>query len=696
MSGIYDPNMDFAVYDQSVPENRPEVPSVDTSLSSVFATFSSKGKKNKIIEFRTPSSVISEYGDDFWNYTKFGQTNLTAKRLLASKGRAFICSLAADDAKTAYALIGVSVTPASDLPVYERTDTLISADGTSIVKLGTGQFVLDENGNKKPVMLKAAASDSEATVEATVAGAKIAVESRRFGSGLIESEMFDEDGELVGYDPEPIKTTVDGVTSTFYPLFCANYYSVGKGGNTFGFKLLRDPKRDKDAIDGRRYKMTFFTLTSVGGFESIYDGKEFKFSFNPDAMYSEDIHDSEYIGEVYKNIEDKGNYPQYNPIQIKPFADCYKQLLEDLSQYKECDNDFDIDFITGLNKNLTPYTKIVLGENSIDTANSIVYLSGGSDGSLEEGAVIDGHTITAEDVQNKKNELLIKFFNCDVDTDIFDMKLTDIDTLVDENYPAVVKQAILEKFVKWRPDIALRMDVGITTNAYEAYKKYQEYKLYNSSEYPFMVSFNAHSGIVTDDLIGRPFEVTYTYDYIGVLADNFDSPSGAFQMEAGAKRGRVRYFRPYWIAKMDKNNWMSVFDEEGLNYIMYLNKKRELVYGAESSQYEVQRSKLMSDRNALVIGRAMRICSGILQYYKFDELDIEDTMRDAKAAVEKALDDAGLPSTIKCEVSLYQTEDDVRDENAHCRLIFTFPKYIKKFHVEIIARRQTGQTAVAA
>ena len=46
----------------------------------------------------------------------------------------------------------------------------------------------------------------------------------------------------------------------------------------------------------------------------------------------------------------------------------------------------------------------------------------------------------------KKEELLINFFNCDVDDDIFDEKITDIDILPDENYPDEVKKTILSKF----------------------------------------------------------------------------------------------------------------------------------------------------------------------------------------------------------------------------------------------------------
>ena len=162
-------------------------------------------------------------------------------------------------------------------------------------------------------------------------------------------------------------------------------------------------------------------------------------------------------------------------------------------------------------------------------------------------------------------------------------------------------------------------------------------------------------------------------------------------MRAGTNRGRVKYFKPEKKKKKNKTNTIEKLDDIGLNYIQYIDKARDMAYMSESSQYEVETSKLLSDRNALVIGRTMRICSGILIQFKFDEKSITDTMKDCKLALDEAISAANIPSTIKITTTLAQTKKDKKEENAHCYIDFEFPDYVKKFHVTLTAKRQSTE-----
>ena len=99
---IFDPNFDYAFFDESVPEAEYETPSLDSSIGYLIAGFSSRGVKNKIVENRTRGELKSNFGDDFVNFDKYGQANLHAMRLATSKARVFFCSLCPDDAKVAY------------------------------------------------------------------------------------------------------------------------------------------------------------------------------------------------------------------------------------------------------------------------------------------------------------------------------------------------------------------------------------------------------------------------------------------------------------------------------------------------------------------------------------------------------------------------------------------------------------------
>lgn len=838
-SVIFDPNMDFVVYDQSIPEDELESPSIDSSLGALFATFSSRGRHNKIIECRTRGAIMTTFGDDFVSFSKYGQANLMAMRTVMAGGRAFICSLLPDDAKVAYSVFGVK-TRIDTVNTYLRSDTVISADGTHVESYGSGAYILDQDGERKKIMLKAAAGDSVATVEDKIRTVVIATATKE-----LQSNYFDENGNPTVYDGEPIKTSTEsnapvdydwsvsgktnvatltqavningdsiegtpldynqtkvktdqskdgntykieltgsltnikdwtstspsqqdgkhqwyaigfkfdgtdptkvkyngtqlteddvdetgvdsftvnvwvkldeiintpktftfernGVVDTFsasfstetesvtpetneeifWPLFTLYYYGAGRGGNFFAYRVSRSTDRDRQATDGRRYKITFYEILSSGSYKALYDGEEFEFSFNPDSVYSDADDTKEYIGNVYTNIDSKGDD---NVLQLIAYKNTFEKLTEYLIANGVSDENskVDIDFLNCLNKNGNSYTSLVLDDDTIDLANTYIRLSGGTDGSLE---VSD--TNTEEDVAKVKENLLNKFFQCDVDNLIFDEKMVDADIVADANYPDSVKKTILSEFSQYRPDISLAIDCGINSSHAEALAKMRELSRYVNSEWSYFASFFGPSGNLNDIGItaDRSIKVTGTYDYLGGLAANFATASGAFQMHAGANRGRVRYMIPHWIAVKDKANTIETLELQKLNHIQYLNKQKEQMWGLESSQYEIETSKLMSNRNALVIGRLIRMCAGILPYYKYDERNINTTMEAAKAALVNAVSAARIPATIVVGFDLYQTKADRKSENAHCAISVQFPDYVKKFHVVITARRQT-------
>jgi hypothetical protein len=112
------------------------------------------------------------------------------------------------------------------------------------------------------------------------------------------------------------------------------------------------------------------------------------------------------------------------------------------------------------------------------------------------------------------------------------------------------------------------------------------------------------------------------------------------------------------------------------------------MYGYESTQYMIGgNSKLTSDRNAVVVGRAIRICHGVLINYKYDKRNINDTMSAAQREMNKELGRSNIPNTIGMRTLVYQTKEDTREENAHCDIVFPFPNYPKKFKVTIYALR---------
>lgn len=686
---IFDPNFDYEFFDESAPEQENDTPALDTGLGVLIAGFSGRGKKNKIIENRSPSALKTEYGDDFGSFEKYGQANIHALRLAKSKARVFFCSLSPDDAKVAYSVFGVSLVKDSAIPVYRRTDTVISEDGTTVLSYGSGAYVLDGEGNKIQITVRST-ENGEQTIPVTVSGVILKTETIE----LTNRGYFDNDGNPTGFDGS-VQTLLDANNNErkFYPLFTTYYYSRGKGGNDFAFHIARQTSRDKKSVDGRRYVMYFYQLSSTGKYTPLFSGEDFNFSFNKDAVFSPSDNTSEALGNVYKNIDDNN---QTKLIQLIAYPESYDALIKEIndSGANEEDSAYDIDILNAIFKNGNPYNKIVVADDSIDIENSYITLDHGTDGSIEVGNTLDDGTVVTEEMARaKKEELLINFFNCDVDDDIFDEKITDIDILPDENYPDEVKKTILSKFSLYRPDIALPIDFGIEggRTSGDAISKCRELSTYVNSKWSFMVSFYGHSGLLKDkEIDGTPRLVTATYDWAAGLADDFAKVGGAFQMRAGANHGRVTYFNPFWVAVKNKANTIATLEELHINNIQYLNKNKDLVYGLEDTQYEVENSKMMSVRNAIVVGRIIRIVAGVTPYYKYDENEIATTMVNCKKDLDDRTAEAAIPKTIKIDFQLYQTKLDVKEDNAHIGVDITFPNYAKKFHLELRAKRPTN------
>ena len=700
---IFDPNFDYAFFDESVPEAEYETPSLDSSIGYLIAGFSSRGIKNKIVENRTRGELKSNFGDDFVNFDKYGQANLHAMRLATSKARVFFCSLCPDDAKVAYSVFGVSLQTNNKIPVYKRTDTVLSADNTMVLNYGSGSFVLDSNGEKIQLEVKVNGTPAQGTeneegyVPAVPEGTKLVTTSgvvlKTETVTLQNTSWFDQDGNPTGYTGEPLTLDTGKENErTFYPLFSIYYYSRGKGGNYFAYRIMRQTNRDKKSVDGRRYTMYFYELLSSGSYKPLYNGEDFNFSFNRDAVYSTADSTSEFLGNVYTNIDEKS---ENKPLQLTVYNDSYEALLDAIvaAGANEESSKYDIDVLNCVFKNGNEYNKIVEPSDSIDIENTIITLDHGTDGSIEVGNTVKVNevdtVVTAEMAAAKKEELLIKFFSCDVDDDIFDEKITDIDVLPDENYSMPVKQAIMTKFSKWRPDIHLGMDFGTDVKTpEESISKCRELNTFVNNEWSFMVSFYGQAGLLSDKAIdSTPRVVTATYDWAAGLADNFASGTGAFSMRAGANRGRVSYFKPYWVGKKNKANTLETLEDLHINNIQYLNKQKQLVYMLEDTQYEVSTSKMMSVRNSIVVGRIIRMCAGVTPYFKFDERNIDVTMDECKAELRKNVKLAKIPANIQVEFDIYQTKADQKEENAHIGIDITFPNYIKKFHVEIRAHR---------
>jgi hypothetical protein len=676
--------MSIAVEDDSI-ATVSNVQADDDTIAYLYPIFTSRGRDNKILEWKNANDYVSFYGDDVDDFDKYGQANIDALGVLRNGGRVFACKLLPTDAKRAYVILGVGIADITNIPQWMRTDTVIT--NGSVTTLGTGAFTLDASGNKIPIMIlnTATPDDLTDTIQLTMAGKQTKIVKK-----VLTDTEIDSNGNPI-FDGKSYSLTDGSITWTVYPIMMVTYYGHGVGGNNFGLSIVSDLARDRDVSDGRRYQMNFFEYLTSGKVNTVLD-EPIYFSFNPNALYSSESTVREGLRYQYSNTEDNGDE---KPLQLTVYSENYSAIVNALYSLvsDSASTTDDVDFLFDADESGVAYSKVVLNSGSIDLANTVVMLAGGSDGALTIGASYKdstgaAKTADATSVAALKNTLLISFFNCDIDNDIFDEKIIDAAIVADANYDVTVKRAILSKLPTYRPDIALRIDAGFTSSYREAINALGPLQNYINSSYDFMVSMNGHSGYTLDTSIPTPKHVTYTHDYVQSLTKLYTSTGGEYQMLAGYTNGKTSYVKWDWIAQKDKTNMMQKLEDAKVNYIEKYNKAGDTMYSTETTLYNKTYSRLTSDRNALVIGDAMRTCHKILIKYKYDPRSITSTIDAATTELTTAFR-SRYPATIAVSVSIYQTKRDATTDNAHCDISFTFPNFIKKYTVTIKVFRET-------
>jgi len=684
---IYDPTISsIVIKDESLALLYPDE-SDDGAFAWLVPGFASRGRDNKITELRGPGAFKSNFGDDCDSFPKFGQPNMNVMRALKSGARAFFCNLKPTDAKRANMVVGIAVRDEEEIPQWLRDDTVVGENNVFNGVIGTGNYVKDENENLIPIMV----DDGSGNLKQLVHAGKVIK--------LVKEEIKDRDpyDGTPQFNGLPYTKIENGKTWRIYPLFLCWYYGRGLGGNDHGIKIYRDSGRDGKVDDGRRYTMEIFEFQENGQVNALIP-EPYYFSFNPDARFNPDTDIDESLRAVYYN-----KYPaatlghsigEQFPVQLITFPDNYVALTTVLSGVDEAAASADdIDFIFGKDRNFNKYSHIIIDQASLDPSIVALRLEGGTDGSIQVGEnVYDalGNPVIVDEAYAEKirRQLLQQFFTCDIDDDVFDERIVDCDAIPDGNWPMPVKRTLLAQFQRYRPDVALVMDVGITANYREALNYNADLAGYINGETDFMVYFGAHCGFTKDPTVITPRHVTYTYDFVGVLSDIYGYPEGRFQMIAGYKLGRTRFINWDWIAIKNKVGIFEKMELAKLNYIEKINKRGDTMYGTETTKYNKDISKLTSFRNALVIGDAMRQCHKILVKYKYDPQAISQTISDCTKELYGTLR-FRYPATIGIQVRIYQTKRDQLTDNAHCDIIFVFPNFIKKFAVTIIARRET-------
>ena len=695
-------------------------------LPSMHPVFSSDGKDNELREVTSRDQVTRKYGDDFTDVEKYGLQNLNVDNVLKAGGVAYICRLLPKDAKRAHLLIKVGIKPIENIPLYKRDIY--------------GEFVYDEDGNRVPVTYNVteAVTDEDGHViseEGQTSKKQVTVNGYmlKIFAEPVPDTIIDRYGSIEKVAEAMKRITTDTDTNyKIFPLFMMYYYANGKCGKDYGVKIINDFKRDQKVSDGRRYEL-FLTKKTKAGSTTLEIGNDLSFSFNPRATISQFVTSLEGLNSIYQNY-DKTVQKQ---IQMQVYTSNYVKLEEYLAElisqplYIEGNLTEDekenlilpesakeFDFINGYNRdglrydnvlidNVRPYKRDENGEivkdddgnpvlddtwtSSVDLATP-QYMQGGTDGSFD--------TCTDEEaLEEIKNDLLVEFFNCQIDKHkITNVLKCDAGIVYDANYNPRVKKAMVS-LLNNRRDISVVYDCGFSENLEEAVayaKDIQSWITPMDGGENFCIV--PHCGTTVDRAVNVRVTGTYEFSY-GLTRLYRNAPFAVYAGKQG-DNGCVRKTIFDWVveetipkgyeiklAKKNKLYWATDLCKAVSTYAIDNDTERNVYFYSNASLYGEQVSKLAEFRNGILVNDIRRMCKLILVKYTFDTDGADEAIRKAKEEMINVFKNR-YPTNVVITFDLYQTARDKLVNEASCDITIFFPDIFETWNVRIIADRK--------
>lgn len=666
-------------------------PTVLNLLPSLHPIFSSDGIDNKIVPFNSSQTLLEQYGSDLFDMNKYGQQNLNARQVLAAGGTAYVCRLMSEDAKYAHGILKLAVKENADIQLYKRDSR--------------GYFLISEDGQKEKMTVMVD-PDGEGVQPAAPQDAKI--------SGIEFKVIFEPVAKQDENKPiRQLKTLYSKVTDgaedllgyKIIPLMFVSYYAKGICGENYGLRIINDFVRDEKVNDGRRFMLYLLKKTKTGAV-TLSIGNALSFSFNPNATISTTILTSESLQKVYKNIDQNSNDKQ---IQIEYYSDNYEALKNevetilgqemtvtegvDKESLKLVQSMEDLDFLFGTNKDGLPCDNITFTEGSINIGNP-QYLKSGSDGKMG--------TLTGDNLQNERNELLKKFFAGDIDQPTFmDVLKCDAGIVYDANYPIEIKQSMIG-IVNYRRDMCVVLDCGETDSLDSAIAVSKSLRnLISKASENFAII--PHFGTTVDDTVDR--RVSGTYEFAYDLTNRYRiSP---FSIIAGKQEeaGCVKRMVFDWVVgeskplgyndKLARQNKLLYAIDFGLSVSTPAPGNmtgKNIYWFSNSSLYNVDVSKLTEFRNGIIINDIRRMLKLVLVKYTFDSAGAEKAIAKANTELSKVFSER-YPTNIVITVDMFQTDRDKLINQATCNVGVLFPDVFETWNCTIEVNR-SGVTEV--
>lgn len=270
-----------------------------------------------------------------------------------------------------------------------------------------------------------------------------------------------------------------------YPLFAI--YDVGRGVSNKKFRISPDFSSSK-YLSFLQYRIDIIENSEI--LESLY------FSINPNLIYN----DSNYsIANVINN----------NSSQVKSsiYEDGVNKFIEKMASIlKKTTNEiYNMDILFGNEKTGVANELFTTTEESINLNHIYgIGLQSGSNGSFSDAPI---------NAINYGDELL-KVFNGEATTDIYDVVNYQIDAVIDANYPAETKRAI-EALAEFRQDFFYFRDLGFVNTIAQMKIVHQQ-----AVKNKFSASYHSSYDII-DPYSKKQIKVTIGYSLSKLLVNHF-------------------------------------------------------------------------------------------------------------------------------------------------------------------------------
>ena len=658
MAWAQDPDITLSFVDNS--KRTVTEPTSLSKFSTLIAGFASYGEPNRAKQWNSPQDFKDHYGDDVGNVEKYGYPGLYALHTLQGGGEVWFTRLLPSDAKQANIVLSVHVKENNQLPVYQR-----NADDT---------FVYDDDGNKIQEMVDNTDPDTmqdNPQVPKTTEGYSIKW--------------------VVSQNTNP--TNLSSITNsngwTVYPLLHFWALHPSTAGNKFGLKINNRFTRDENVDDGRRYVLQFYKSNSSGIIETF--GDSYDFALNPDALVSKYSTLPEGLKLVYTNLDTTDGFKE-REIQMNYFSKNYLALLNHLSQRFVSGNMLDIDILSCKSMDQVEYDEIVLDEASADISNTVVFMEGGSDGSLGLGNTVetdDGQKLVDEEyIEKIRTQLLKSFYSGKIDSRIEDCRKISAGFVVDCNFPVEIK-SLLPTITKVRDDVMVLFDCGVTSNFEECLKMISLIKsLVDTSNFRYAIY--PHCGHPVDSIYNLDLQITQTYETVYKIPQIYKN-YGAFCAYAGYDTGIVDTFIPDWY--IEDNTLKKRAKNLAVNYITdYGNVGgttstgiKALWVDADNTIYYEKNSVMRSFRNAVIACDLIRVVRHILIKHRFGK-SAEANRISASQELAQEISNR-YPDGYTFTPTFYQTERGKIEGVNSVHILYIPPNQSDKWDVVIEANR---------